>query len=85
MAVRQQRRVGFALHDYAKCRNRRNCITESNYIITYATGNLTVNGAALTVTASLESKTYGQTVAFGGRSNIFLPALACKTEKRLEQ
>ncbi len=36
-----------------------------NYAITYATGNLTVNGAPLTVTASPQVKTYGQTVAFG--------------------
>src|SRR6185369_11970177 len=43
----------------------------SNYNITYATGTLTVNAASLTVTASDESKTYGQTVNFGAGSTLF--------------
>ena len=33
----------------------------SNYTITYANGTLTVNPAALTITANNASKTYGQT------------------------
>ena len=37
----------------------------SNYTISYANGLLTVNPAALTVTASNQAKTYGQTVALG--------------------
>jgi hypothetical protein len=45
--------------------------TASNYSITYATGTLTVNKAALTVTASAESKTYGQTLTFGAGSTLF--------------
>ncbi len=45
--------------------------TASNYSITYATGTLTVNAAALTITASAESKTYGQTVTFGSGSTLF--------------
>jgi len=44
-----------------------------NYAITYATGSLTVNPAALTITASPESKTYGQTVSFGSGSTLFTP------------
>ena len=43
----------------------------SNYNITYAIGTLTVNAAVLTVTADAESKTYGQTVSFGGGSTLF--------------
>ncbi len=42
-----------------------------NYAITYATGNLTVNAAALVVTANPQSKTYGQTLAFGAGSTLF--------------
>src|SRR5208283_1655672 len=45
--------------------------TASNYVITYATGTLTVNAAALTITASAQSKTYGQTVTFGSGSTQF--------------
>ena len=37
-----------------------------NYTITYANGTLTVNPAALTITANNASKTYGQTVTFAG-------------------
>jgi len=44
-----------------------------NYTITYATGHLTVNPAALTVTANAQSKTYGQTVTFGSGSTLFTP------------
>ena len=39
-----------------------------NYTITYANGTLTVNPAALTITANNASKTYGQTATFGGHS-----------------
>ena len=45
--------------------------TAGNYSITYATGNLTVGTASLTVTASAEGKAYGQTVAFGSGSTQF--------------
>ena len=38
----------------------------SNYTITYANGTLTVNPAALTITANNASKTYGQTATFAG-------------------
>jgi hypothetical protein len=37
-----------------------------NYNITYVAGSLTVNKAALTVTANSSSKTYGQTVTLSG-------------------
>src|SRR5208282_3915495 len=37
-----------------------------NYTVTYANGSLTVNPAALTITANSRSKTYGQTVTFAG-------------------
>ncbi len=37
-----------------------------NYTITYANGTLTVNPAALTITANNASKTYGQTASFAG-------------------
>jgi len=37
-----------------------------NYTVAYANGELTVNPAALTVTANNKSKTYGQTVTFAG-------------------
>ena len=37
-----------------------------NYSITYVDGSLTVNQAALTITADNDSKTYGQTVGFAG-------------------
>ena len=39
---------------------------ERNYTITYANGTLTVNPAALTITANNASKTYGQTASFPG-------------------
>ena len=38
----------------------------SNYTITYVNGSLTVNPAALTITANNTSKTYGQTATFAG-------------------
>ncbi len=37
-----------------------------NYNISYVDGSLTVNKAALTVTANSKSKTYGQSLAFAG-------------------
>ncbi len=40
--------------------------TPSNYAITYDPGLLTVNPAALTITANRVSKSYGQTIAFTG-------------------
>ena len=43
----------------------------SDYDITYDTAALTVNTAVLTITASPESKTYGQTLAFGAGSVLF--------------
>jgi hypothetical protein len=43
----------------------------NNYIITYATGTITVNPAPLTVTASPEAKTYGQIISFGGGGTLF--------------
>ena len=39
---------------------------ERNYTITYVNGTLTVNPAALTITANNASKTYGQTAIFAG-------------------
>src|SRR4029079_15375221 len=36
----------------------------SNYTITYAQGTLTVNKAAITITANDQSKTYGSTFTF---------------------
>jgi subtilisin-like proprotein convertase family protein len=45
--------------------------TAGNYTITYATGNLTVNKAALSITADAQTKTYGQTVAFASGSALF--------------
>src|SRR5205085_1583867 len=38
----------------------------ANYTITYATGSLTVNAKALTITATDHSKTYGDTATFAG-------------------
>jgi O-glycosyl hydrolase len=38
----------------------------NNYTIAYANGTLTVNPAALTITANNQTKTYGQTVTFTG-------------------
>src|SRR5207248_7918923 len=38
----------------------------SNYTITYVNGALTVNAAALTITASNRTKTYGQPATFAG-------------------
>ncbi len=43
----------------------------TNYIITYTSGSLTVGAAPLSVTAGAESKTYGQTLVFGGGSALF--------------
>jgi hypothetical protein len=43
----------------------------ANYIITYNTASFTINPAPLTVTASPETKTYGQTVSFGSGSTLF--------------
>ena len=43
----------------------------SNYNISYVNGSLTVNKAPLTVTASAQSKNYGQTVTFGSGSTQF--------------
>ena len=40
--------------------------TPGNYAITYATGKLTVNKAALTITANNRTKTFGQAVTFAG-------------------
>jgi hypothetical protein len=48
--------------------------TAGNYAITYATNALTVNAAALTVTANAQSKTYGQTLLFGSGSTLFTPS-----------
>ena len=48
--------------------------TATNYSITYDTGTLAVNQALLTVTASAESKTYGQTLTFGSGSTQFTSA-----------
>ncbi len=45
--------------------------TPVNYAITYITNALTVNPAALTVTANAQSKTYGQTLLFGSGSTLF--------------
>src|SRR5260221_3429107 len=45
--------------------------TAGNYSITYNTGNLTVNAAALSITASAQSKTYGSTVPTGAGSSLF--------------
>ena len=39
---------------------------ERNYTISYDNGSLTVNTAALTITANSTSKTYGQTATFAG-------------------
>src|SRR5208283_4710200 len=38
----------------------------ANYTITYGNGTLTVNRAALTVTANNRTKSYGQTATFAG-------------------
>jgi hypothetical protein len=43
----------------------------NNYAIAYYPGTLTVNPAALSVAASPQSKTYGQTLAFGSGSTLF--------------
>ena len=40
-----------------------------NYTISYVNGSLTVNPAALTITADSTSKTYGQTATFAGTSS----------------
>ena len=51
---------------YAIVPERRGRAGLSNYTITYVNGSLTVNPAALTITANSTSKTYGQTVTFAG-------------------
>jgi len=43
----------------------------NNYTITYYPGTLTVNPAGLSVAASPQSKTYGQTLTFGSGSTLF--------------
>lgn len=43
----------------------------ANYSITYTNGTLTVSPAALSITASNQSKMYGQTVTFGSGSTAF--------------
>src|SRR5205823_901026 len=43
----------------------------SNYNISYQTGTLTVNAATLSITASNDSKTYGQTKSYGPGSTAF--------------
>ena len=43
----------------------------ANYSITYVGGNLTVGGAPLTITATAQNKTYGQTLSFGSGSTQF--------------
>jgi hypothetical protein len=45
--------------------------TASNYSITYVSGRLSVNPAALTITANNDSKTYGQTRSYGAGSTAF--------------
>ena len=45
--------------------------TAANYAITYAPGVLTVNPAALTVTANADSKTYGRIKTYGSGSNAY--------------
>ena len=45
-----------------------------NYNITYATGDLNVSPAALTVTANGQTKQHGQTLAFGAGSTLFTSA-----------
>jgi len=46
-------------------------LSATNYIMNVQNGLLTITPAALTVTASPESKTYGQTLTFGGGSTLF--------------
>lgn len=47
-------------------------LTAANYSFgPFVNGTLTVNGAALTITADAQSKTYGQTVVFGSGSTNF--------------
>ncbi len=46
-------------------------VNANNYSITYVTNFLTVNAAALSVTASPQSKTYGQMLNFGSGSTQF--------------
>jgi hypothetical protein len=43
----------------------------NNYTITYNNGTLTVNPAALSITANADSKTYGQTKTYGAGSAAF--------------
>jgi hypothetical protein len=46
-------------------------LSATNYIMNVENGLLTITPAALTVTANPESKTYGQTLTFGGGSTLF--------------
>ncbi|HSY19841.1 MAG TPA: MBG domain-containing protein [Candidatus Acidoferrales bacterium] len=48
--------------------------TAGNYTITYNTGTLTVNAAALSLTANNDSKTYGQTKTYGTGQTTFTPS-----------
>jgi hypothetical protein len=52
----------------------------TNYIITYDTGNLTVNQAVATVTANAQGKIYGQTVPFGSGSMLFTASTLSNSE-----
>ncbi|MGL1344609.1 hypothetical protein ACSTKR_23445, partial [Vibrio parahaemolyticus] len=45
--------------------------TASNYNITYATGNIVVGQAALTITANTANKTYGSTLSGAAGSTSF--------------
>ena len=47
----------------------------ANYSIGYVNGSLTVNPAALTITASSKTKTYGQTLTLDGASDFSLSGL----------
>ncbi len=46
--------------------------TAANYTITYNTGTLTVNARTLTITASAETKTYGNTLTLGPGMTSFI-------------
>jgi len=54
--------------------------TPGNYSITYKTGLLTVNQATATVTASPQTKTYGQTLAVGSGSLLFTSSTLSNSE-----
>ena len=49
-------------------------VDAGNYTITYVNGTLTVNKAALSITANAQSKVYGATVTFGSGSTLFTPS-----------